>query len=289
MREGFVIHDGHRLWYSVYGENLPGTPLLVIHGGPGFLSMPQVVRDLASRRPVYFYDQSGCGRSDRLADVSSYSVEHYVSELGEIRRQLHLDSVYLMGFSWGTTLACSYLIQRGTIGIAGSILCGPYLSTARWDADQRANIALMPKDVRQAIEKGEQKAEYDEPYQAAMMEYYQKHVCRLTPWPDYLQKAFTQLNPDVYNTMWGPSEFTITGTLKNLNLLPQLHKISVPVLLVCGDHDEAGVKTVRDYQAAFPDARMAVIPDSSHLHQIEQPQIFKTIINRFLDRHDANS
>jgi proline iminopeptidase len=87
--------------------------------------------------------------------------------------------------------------------------------------------------------------------------------------------------------MWGPSEFTITGTLRKLNLLPDLHEIKVPVLLVCGDHDEAGTKTVKDYQTAFSDARLAVIPNASHLHHLEQPGIFKEIVNRFLNETDT--
>lgn len=36
-------------------------------------------------RPVFFYDQSGCGKSDRAADKNFYSVENYVAELAEIR------------------------------------------------------------------------------------------------------------------------------------------------------------------------------------------------------------
>ncbi len=282
MREGFLKIDGHRIWYSAYGEAKKGTPLMVLHGGPGFLSMPEVVRDLASDRPVFFYDQYGCGRSDRAPDRADYTVKGYVRELGEVRRKLGLNRVYLMGFSWGTALACAYMLDRRPAGVEGLVLCGPYLSTTRWNADQRANIARMPGEVRKAIEEGERKADYSDSYQAAMMEYYRRHVCRLDPWPASLQKAFFRLNPDVYQTLWGPSEVTITGTLRDLDLLPDLHRIGQPVLLVCGDADEAGVKTVKDYQMAFPDARMAVIPQASHLHVLEQPRLFKEVVRSFL-------
>ncbi len=284
MREGFIEVNGKNIWYSIYGENQKGTPLLVVHGGPGFVSMPQVVSDFAADRPVYFYDQLGCGKSDKAGDKSDYTVDYYVDELESVRRQLKLDKVYLMGFSWGTALACSYALQKGTAGVGGMVLCGPLLSTPRWDTDQRANIANMPDAVREAIESGEKTGDYGESYQTAMMEYYYKHVCRLKPWPDYVNEALSRLNPDVYNTMWGPSEFTITGTLKDFDLMPQLQEIDVPVLLTCGDNDEAGVKTVKDYQSAFPNASMGVIPDSAHLHHIEQPEIFKAVVNNFLKK-----
>lgn len=286
MREGFIEVDGKNIWYSVYGGKQRGIPLLVVHGGPGFVTMPQVVSDFAGERPVYFYDQLGCGKSDRAEDNSFYTVDYYVRELAEVRRRLNLDDVYLAGFSWGTALIGSYILQKKPTGIKGLILCGPLLSTPRWDADQRANISGMPLKVREAIENGEATGDYGENYQFAMMQYYYKHVCRLHPWPDYVEEALSKLNPDVYNTMWGPSEFTITGTLKHFDLFPRLHEIDLPVLLTCGDYDEAGVKTVKDYQMAFPDASMAVIPESAHLHHIEKPEIFKAIVNNFLMKCD---
>ena len=287
MREGFINISGHKIWYSVYGEVEKGTPVLAIHGGPGFQTMPQVISDLASDRPVYFYDQLGCGKSDKASDKSDYSVKSYVAELSDIRRKLGLDPVYLMGFSWGTALACAYMLAEDPESVKGLVLCGPMLSTDRWDADQRAHIARLPENIRQSIEEGEKKADYGESYQTAMIEYYKKHVCKLDPWPDYLQQALSQLNMEVYQTMWGPSEFTITGSLKDFNLLPELHRINCPVLLICGDSDEAGVNTVNDYRMAFPDARMAVIPGASHLHHIEQPEIFKTVVNNFLADADS--
>ncbi|TXT51475.1 MAG: proline iminopeptidase [Spirochaetes bacterium] len=282
MRESYLHVKDKKIWYSVYGEAMPGIPLLVIHGGPGFLSMPEVVSDLSEDRPVYFYDQYGCGNSERAENPLEYSAAYYVEELAEVRAALGLDTVILMGFSWGTALACLYAIKHGCGGIRGLVLCGPFLSTALWDTDQRANIALMPLVVKEAIVEGESKGDYGDSYQAAMMEYYRRHVCRLEPWPDSLQKAFSQLNPEVYTSLWGPSEFTITGALRSLDLVPRLGEIPAPVLLVCGDQDEADPRTVKKYQLAFPDAKMAVIPGASHLHHMERPDLYKLIVQDFL-------
>ena len=56
MREGLVTTPNGRLWYSVYGEEQVKTPLLAIHGGPGFLSMTDGMEELWRDRPVVFYD-----------------------------------------------------------------------------------------------------------------------------------------------------------------------------------------------------------------------------------------
>ena len=282
MREGYINISRHRTWFAVYGYEKTGTPLLVLHGGPGFLTMTEVVRDLSVDRPVYFYDQFGCGKSERSVDKSDYSLETYLDELDSVIKELKLSNLYLMGFSWGAALACAYMIKKEHTGVSGLILCGPLLSTTLWYNDQRNLISQMPDSVRLAIETGEATADYGKDYQAAMMEYYYRHVCRLQPWPEFLNKAFSNLNTDVYEKMWGPSEFTISGTLRSLDLTPDLQMIKVPVILTCGDNDEVSVETLKDYQEAFPDARLTVIPDASHLHHIEQPDIFKVIVNQFL-------
>jgi proline iminopeptidase len=256
--------------------------MLVVHGGPGFMTMPQVVSDFAAGRPVYFYDQLGSGKSDRASEIDYYSVNNFVEELDEVRWALQLAEVILMGFSWGCGLVTSYVLDKGLKGIQGLILSGPLLSTQRWDRDQQDNIARMPQEMISAIRCGEKNKDYGREYQAAMMEYYKRHLCNLEPWPDYVQEALDNLNMDVYMSMWGPSEFTVSGKLKDFELYQFLHKITVPVLLTCGDRDEAGVKTLKDFQMEFPNAQMAVIPKASHLHQIEQPGIYKAIVSEFL-------
>ncbi|MDY0293661.1 MAG: proline iminopeptidase-family hydrolase [Candidatus Methanomethylophilaceae archaeon] len=289
MKEIYIRTENGRIWCSVYGEDRDGTPLLVVHGGPGFLSMPQTVSDLSADRPVYFYDQLGCGRSDRAADPGYYTLENYVKELDFIRGELGLYDVFLAGFSWGSGLICSYVLDRGAEGIRGLILSGPLLSSPHWEKDQRRNVATMPEVFVGAIEEGERKGDYDGPYNEAVMEYYRRFVCRLDPWPEHFRESLDAINMDVYLSMWGPSEFTVTGTLKNFDLYPRLTEVRVPVLLTCGDNDEAGVKTVKDFQTAFPDARMAVIPGSSHMHHIERPGIYLAVVNSFLDDTERRS
>jgi proline iminopeptidase len=286
MQEGTIETANGNIWYSMYGKGRKKTPILVLHGGPGFISMSDGLDSLWEDRPVYFYDQLGCGNSDRAADKDFYSVENYVSELGRVRAALHLDEVYLMGFSWGCALACAYMLDNQPSGVKGILLCAPYLSSPVWDADQRRNIARMPPEIRAAIETGEATGDFGEAYQEAMMAYYEKHVCLLSPWPLSLQNAVSKLNMDVYHTMWGASEFTITGKLKEYDLRPRLPEIGQPVLLTCGDRDEAGVNTVKDFQERFPNARMAVIPNASHLHQLERPGIFASVTRDFLQDVD---
>ena len=47
-----------------------------------------------------------------------------------------------------------------------------------------------------------------------MTEYYKRYLCRHDPWPDDVNKTFAELSTSLYRTMWGPSEFTATGSLR---------------------------------------------------------------------------
>ncbi|MFB0957387.1 MAG: alpha/beta hydrolase, partial [Clostridiaceae bacterium] len=60
-----------------------------------------------------------------------------------------------------------------------------------------------------------------------------------------------------------------------------LGSLNIPVLLISGDNDEITVETMRAYQLAIPDARLAIIPDAGHLNFIDQPDLFNILINRF--------
>ena len=62
---------------------------------------------LADRRRVIFYDQLGCGRSDRPGDLSLWNVDRFVEELAQVRSALNLDRLHLFGGSWAACWPCS--------------------------------------------------------------------------------------------------------------------------------------------------------------------------------------
>ena len=282
MREDYINYQDKKIWYSVYGETLQQMPLLVVHGGPGFLSIPDVIADFSAVRPVYFYDQLGSGNSDRADDNNDYSLEYFVSELDAVIQGLQLTEVILLGLSWGCGLICAYMLDKKPQFVTALILSAPYLSTPLWEECAIENISSLPETMQKIIVEAEKNQEFGADYEMATGVYYGKYLCRLDPWPDSVTASFGKLNMDVYLTMWGPSEFTVNGKLKQFDLMPRLPEIPVPVLLTCGDNDEAGVKMVKDFQMAFPLGSMAVIPGAAHLHHIEQPLIYKTIVSEFL-------
>ena len=103
------VEDGINVWYEVVGEG-GGISLLTLHGSPGSgHDHIESLADLAVDRPVVFYDQLGCGRSDRPDDPSRWVIERFTREIDTGRSLLGLDRVHLVGRSWGGWLAIEYM------------------------------------------------------------------------------------------------------------------------------------------------------------------------------------
>ncbi len=214
-QEGYVSITGGKVWYQIVSAEKKETPLLTLHGGPGgahdYLE-PLIL--LSDERPVIFYDQLGCGNSDRPQNPSLWTVEHFVEELKQLREILSLDKIHILGQSWGSMLTVDYWLNEHPEGVVSFIFSGLCLSASRFTADQRSYLKLFPKEIQQTITKNEAAGCFDSPeYQEAMMKYYKRHLCRLEPWPDCLNRSFEKMGHEVYEYMWGPSELTVTGTL----------------------------------------------------------------------------
>ena len=285
-REGYIEVPGGRVWYRSVGEG--GTPLLCLHGGPGFTHYYlEPLEVLADRRQVIFYDQLGCGRSDRPEDVSLWTVDRFVEELAQVREALGLSRLHLFGSSWGGMLAMQYTLDRRP-ELESLILCGSPASMIRWVKDCDELLAAQPADVRRVIREHEEAGFTACPeYQSAILGFYREHVCRLSPWPAGLERSFAEAGYSVYTTMNGPSEFTVTGTLKTWDIMDRLPEIQVPTLLVGGRHDECRPGHLEEMHRRIAGSRLVIIEDASHLCFAEQPDEFTGLVNSYLDSREA--
>ena len=282
VREGFVTVTGGKVWYKIVGSGR-ATPLLLLHGGPGFPSdYLKPLEALSNERPVIFYDQLGCGRSDKPADKNLWKTERFVKELDRVRKALGLDKVHILGHSWGTMLATDYLLTR-PIGVVSVILASPALSTKRWMSDADKLRAALPKAVQDTLAKHERAGTtQSEEYQMATQAYLQRYVCRLDPRPKELSDSIAGMGHEVYETMWGPSEFYAIGNLKDYDRSNRLKEISVPTLFTCGRYDEATPESTAWYQSFVPKSRLVVFENSAHMTMLEERESYIEIVRHFL-------
>ena len=94
-------------------------------------------------------------------------------------------------------------------------------------------------------------------------------------------------NLDLLEHMWGPSDFTVTGTLRNFDRTANLDSLTMPVLFHCGEFDEALPNTMREQAALTPSAEVAVTPGAGHLTMIDAPEAANAAIREFLVRVES--
>jgi proline-specific peptidase len=287
-REGFITVPGGRVFYRSVGSG--GIPLLCLHGGPGFTSYYlEALEDLAAHREVIFYDQLGCGRSERPSDTSLWTVERFVDELVAVRGALGLDRMHLFGSSWGGMLAMQYVVDRRA-RLESLILAGSPASMPRWVRECEELLAEQPAEIQETINRHEADGTTDCPeYAAAILPFYRSHVCRLDPWPPGLERSFAEAGMEVYHHMNGPSEFRVVGTLKDWDITDRLREIGVPTLLTGGRYDECRPAHLDDMHLRIPLAELVVFDDASHLCFAEQRDSYMQVANDFLDRAESKS
>lgn len=286
--EGFIPVEGGRVWYHRVGTG-SGTPLLLLHGGPGSCSYGlKPLQALATDRPVILYHQLGCGKADRPTDTTLYTVDRFVRELQAVRDSLGLGEIHLFGHSWGAMLAEAYM-GTSPAGVRSVILSSPLVTTAQWEQDADSLIRFLPDSMQRAIAEHEAAGTTDSPAYVAATDAYSALFLRRTP-PrnkadaDSARAAFGTL---VYNYMWGPSEFTAKGTLKQFDATAWLRQITVPTLFLAGEFDEATPQSTRTFSALVPGSQFVMIPGSGHATANDNPDALLAALREFLARVEA--
>ena len=262
--EGYVNVQGGKIWYRILGEGKQ-TPILMLHGGPGGTSKSfYQFASLGEDRPVIIFDQLGSGRSDYHTDTALLKVENFVEQVEALKTSLGLKEFYLHGHSWGTALALEFYLKYPT-GIKAIIFNSPYFSTSLWKADADTLISTLPDSIQLAIKTGEKNHDYESPEYKNANEVFSKNFgVRKTRLTSELDTATAKGNTFIYNYMWGPTEFTATGTLINYNQVQSLKTIKVPTLFITGEFDEARPATVKYFQRLVPNAKYVMIEGAGH-------------------------
>jgi L-proline amide hydrolase len=294
MPEGRMSWNGHETWYSVAGELDSGpTPVIICHGGPGAAhDYTEPIAELSRfGRGCVLYDQIGCGKSTHLPDAPAefWSPQLFKDELVELTRHLGVTDRYaVVGQSWGGMLAMEHALDQPD-GLRAIVVADSPASIPLWVEEANRLRRDLPADVQETLTRHEEAGTTDDPaYEEAVRVFYDRHLCRLDPWPDCVDRSFAQMaaDPTVYHTMNGPSEFHVIGSLKDWDITERLHEIATPTLLVSGRYDEATPLIVRQIHERIPGADWTLFEASSHMPHVEEPEAFLRRVEDFLQTID---
>ena len=107
--KGYAAVDGMELYWESFGSG--GTPLIVVHGGFGLISMfGALIDELAERRRVLAVELQGHGHTRDIDRPFSY--EAFGDDVAGVIEQLGLERVDLLGYSLGAGCSLRAAIQH---------------------------------------------------------------------------------------------------------------------------------------------------------------------------------
>ena len=275
---GTVQSGGVTLAYEVRGS-AAGRPLVVVNGGPGFDHAYLLVGDawdrLATSRRVVMYDQRGTGASSRIREGQPCGLAEQIDDLEALRAHLGLETMDLLGHSWGGYLVMAYAARHpervAHLVIADS--AAPKIQDTFF-----AFKNFFPEKTREedglafAVELGDPKAV------AADLAMYMTMLFHSPARRDAYLAAFRAADSyqqSVNRSVW--------NDLQRFDLNPELPKFRFPTLVVTGRYDfNVAPSVAYAIHRAIPGSEFAVFEDSGHLPFYEEPEAFVARLTRFL-------
>jgi len=118
-------------------------------------------------------------------------------------------------------------------------------------------------------------------------EFWRRHVCRLDPWPDCIERGRAGKNRQVYEIMWGPQEWNPTGRLRDWDVRDRLAEIDVPTLITSGRYDGCTPPLAETAHRGIPSSEWVLFEESSHTAFVEEPERYRAVLADFLGRAEA--
>lgn len=295
MQEGFVDANGALIYYMTVGR---GTPLMIVHGGPGASHdyfLPYLL-PLARHNKLVFIDERDSGKSEKLQDASKYTAENMADDCEAVRQALGLGRISILGHSFGGVVVQAYAFKYQK-NLTHLILGSTFSSTTEINQALAKMKAAMPEDKRKRAEelekaglfnKGEawEHGRYPDEYaKLAWGVGYFPWLYQNRPDPTYDPlPGNTSTAWDVYREMWGSDgEFIVDGNLKSVEWVDKLSSIKVPTLIIVGDHDESDPVMSKEMNARIAGSKLVIVPSSGHMTFVDQPDLFIKSVSDFVN------
>jgi pimeloyl-ACP methyl ester carboxylesterase len=260
---------------TYYKDDSPGppsarreTPVVLIHGHSADLRLwePQAPALLAAGYRVVRYDVRGHGRSS--APITGYTWEHYVDDLRALLDHLRLRRVHLAGISMGGAIALQFAIEEpgrvASLALLDSALPGFAYSPEFENDIERLRAAVRAEGSRAALER----LWLAHPIFDGVRHHPEAFAVLRRMVLDY--PAAEYLDEAEYEPPERPA-------------VERLHEVQAPALVVVGDLDLPDFLIIADILAEnLSAARKLVVPDASHLPNLERPDVVNEALLSFL-------
>lgn len=261
---GYIQTRAGEVFFQRYGGE-GKTPLVCVHGGPGFTSYYlEPLSALSDSMPIITYDQAGCGRSRRQGARKLFSVDGFVDELEDLRRELGLEKMCLLGHSFGGLIVGEYAL-RYPERVERLVFACVSIDIPRWVEDGRRLVGALNLMQRMLLREGERSGATSSPeYLTALGAYYRKHIYGCEEIPEEVRRSEAEADAQTYQIVWGTNELVVNGLVKEYNLSPRLSSLHCPCLFMCGRFDEATPEAHQYFASLVSGALVHIFERSAH-------------------------
>lgn len=288
VRETRLAVAGASLYAREVGR---GQPLVILHGGPDFdisYLLPDLDR-LASTYRLIYYDQRGRGRSADGVSPEDVSLVSETDDLDTVRQHFQLETMTLVGHSWGSVLALEYAL-RHPLRVSHLILMNPApASAADLSVFRKAYIEQLGADMdrQREIASGAAYKAGDPDAVAARYRIHFKYALARPADHEKLMAAmasgFARQGKDGIVRARAVEDRLMAETwlMEGYDLLPKIRTLTIPALVLTGDHDFIPLETAAHIAQAMPRARLVTLKDCGHFSYLECATDVRTAFDDF--------
>lgn len=253
-------------------------PAFLVHGGPGadHTSYKAGLSDLRDRLQLIYFDHRGQGRSARGVPTS-YTLDNNVEDMEALRQYLGFDQIVVIGASYGGMVAMTYA-SRYPDRVSHLIVMATVPDYRFLD---RAKQFLAENGTEEQQQYGELLWNGSFQHEAQLREYFRV----MMPLYSVRYRAAAQPPSTMSHTIYSVDAINqaFGGFLRTYNVLPQLHRITAPTLVIGARHDWiCAPEFSADIAAAIPNSDLRIFENSGHLIRIDEPDALKDAIRGFL-------
>jgi pimeloyl-ACP methyl ester carboxylesterase len=261
-----------------------GRPLIALHGGPGLdgsVWFPALDPLADEGWRILAVDHRANGRSD-AGDPARWTVPQMADDVESLIRALALEEPVIAGWSFGSFVAQSHMVQDGSA--AGYVLIGTVAEPGALHAVEERLAAFEPERLRQQVTDSwarEATVATAEESKQLLADQTPFHVADpegpLVQW--LIDNDHIVYRPEVLR------HFAADGEYGFVDQRDALRTLDRPVLVLSGAEDRTTpAASAHELAVAIPDAEEVVVPGAAHMIPYEAPDAFLAALRAFLAR-----
>ena len=270
-----TTNDGVRLYFEETGS---GTPVILVHEFAGDLrSWEPQIRHFGKRYRAIVYNARGFPPSDVPEQVSSYSQGRAADDILAVLDQIGAPKAHIVGLSMGGFATLHFGMRHPTRALSlciGGCGYGAELDKREaFRAEADVIAAAIRKDGMVAFAEryayGPTRVQFENKDPRGHAEFKAMLAEHSATGSANTQQGVQKERPSLYA------------------LVKEMKRITVPTLIVTGDEDWPCLMPGILMKQSIPSAALAVMPNSGHAINIEEPEEYNRIVGDFLAQVDS--